>query len=93
MLTKQSKVILNRRSASLTSVLLSAVASPNDSLGLPIRNDVLVSIVQEHLAAFRRLSKDQFFLTQLLTADNFLQNLRDVSDCEEEKSIISVLNL
>lgn len=45
-LTKQSEGILNRRSSSLTSVLLSAVATPYDSLRLSIRNDVLVSIAQ-----------------------------------------------
>lgn len=81
MLSKKREVVVYCRGSSLASVLLGTVAAPHNSFRLAIRYDVFVAVVKQHFTAFRRLSKHQLLLTQLLAADDFLQDLRDVCNC------------
>lgn len=86
MLTEQRDVVVNRGRSCLAAVLLRAVASPNDSFRLAVGNHVLVAVVQEHFAPFRRLGEDQLLLAELLAADDFLQDLRDMRHCGKEEN-------
>lgn len=87
------EVIVDRGRSRFTSVLLRAVAAPNDAFRLAVGNHVLVAVVQQHLATFRRLSEYEFLLAEFLAAHDFLEDLRDVSDCREEKENLLVLCL
>lgn len=73
--SQQWEVVVDGGRSGLAAVLLRAIASPNNPLRLAIRNHVFVSIMQQHFAALRRLSKDELLLAQLLTAHDFLQDL------------------
>lgn len=87
MLSKKREVVVYCRSSSFASVLLGTVAAPHNSFRLAIRYDVFVAVVKQHFTAFRRLSKHQLLLAQLLAADDFLQDLRDVCNCVEKDKL------
>lgn len=69
-----SEILIDGGRPSFAAKLRRAVAPPNSPFGFAVRDDVLVTVVKENLAAFGRLSEEKLLVAELLAANDLLGN-------------------